>query len=464
MAVGHRKRRVEQVSDEQTDLNARVAQLEASEAELIRARSLVSEIAAKNLTHIESLPDAVTIIQDEKVVFTNNTAMDMFRLTNADDFLGVHPLQFVSEEQREQPDGYLHRRVAGAHDVSQHYETVLRRNDGEEFPAEVRVRTFPFGGRDALQVVVTDIRDRREAEKRLRMLAAMTEQCDEGIAVIDPEGRIVCLNLAFAEMHGYTPQELLNDHVAKLFSPRYMLSLAAAKWQTRQTGHFSGESYHLCKDGTEVPVLANFSVFRDEKGVEIGFVMAARDISETKVTEKLLRLSHDKAAHYASDVEARVRNTERDLEISEGRLREYAHRLEQSNEALKMMVRQFADRREALEQEIYHNLTTMVRPILDELTVDNLPESARLLLQTLGFNINSIFSSFGSGSDENAGRLTPRESRLCELIRSGLSSKEIAEIMDIAPATVDTHRTNIRKKLGLAGSRDNLTAYLKSRR
>jgi len=46
--------------------------------------------------------------------------------------------------------------------------------------------------------------------------------------------------------------------------------------------------------------------------------------------------------------------------------------------------------------------------------------------------------------------LTDRENEIVDLIVKGHSSKEIADILGISKWTVDSHRTNIRKKLGVS--------------
>jgi len=59
-------------------------------------------------------------------------------------------------------------------------------------------------------------------------------------------------------------------------------------------------------------------------------------------------------------------------------------------------------------------------------------------------------------------RLTPREIEVCDLIREGLPSKKIARALSISLKTVEKHRDNIRKKLGIANRRINLTPFLQS--
>ncbi|AGB70210.1 MULTISPECIES: response regulator [Rhizobium] len=51
---------------------------------------------------------------------------------------------------------------------------------------------------------------------------------------------------------------------------------------------------------------------------------------------------------------------------------------------------------------------------------------------------------------KEADRLTPRERRILGLIVTGRSNREIAEELQITPATAETHRKNLKKKLGIA--------------
>jgi len=52
-------------------------------------------------------------------------------------------------------------------------------------------------------------------------------------------------------------------------------------------------------------------------------------------------------------------------------------------------------------------------------------------------------------TDADYGSLTPREQEIMRLLAEGLSAKKIAEKLFISPKTVENHRSNIMKKLGL---------------
>lgn len=52
-------------------------------------------------------------------------------------------------------------------------------------------------------------------------------------------------------------------------------------------------------------------------------------------------------------------------------------------------------------------------------------------------------------ASDGAGQLTPREKEVLALIGQGLSSREIGERLAMGVRTVETHRTHLRRKLGL---------------
>jgi DNA-binding NarL/FixJ family response regulator len=59
-------------------------------------------------------------------------------------------------------------------------------------------------------------------------------------------------------------------------------------------------------------------------------------------------------------------------------------------------------------------------------------------------------------------RLSTQEVRIVALLTAGLTTEVIATKLHIAPATVKTHRRNIRKKLGLRGTTQKLRPYLQA--
>lgn len=60
-------------------------------------------------------------------------------------------------------------------------------------------------------------------------------------------------------------------------------------------------------------------------------------------------------------------------------------------------------------------------------------------------------------------RLTAREIEIINLISEGNDAFEIAKILNISEKTVETHRTNIRKKLGVKNVAQMMTVCFRNK-
>jgi DNA-binding CsgD family transcriptional regulator len=58
--------------------------------------------------------------------------------------------------------------------------------------------------------------------------------------------------------------------------------------------------------------------------------------------------------------------------------------------------------------------------------------------------------------------LTQTEINICNMIRNGMRTKEIAELRGVSVATIHRHREHIRRKLKITNSEVNLETLLKS--
>ncbi len=133
------------------------------------------------------------------------------------------------------------------------------------------------------------VNEARQQMTRLRLIAEAAEQSTEGMAIVDLEGNLLFLNKAFANMHGYDPDELIGKNLSIFHTPEQMPSVDAANRKLREEGEFSGEVWHLRRDGTEFPTLMKNSLLRDSEGNPIGMIGSVRDITEQKSIEDSLR-------------------------------------------------------------------------------------------------------------------------------------------------------------------------------
>lgn len=80
------------------------------------------------------------------------------------------------------------------------------------------------------------------------------------------------------------------------------------------------------------------------------------------------------------------------------------------------------------------------------------------LCQTAAGEMMASVRKFRAGDGSVRGALGGREEQVLRLVADGFSSKEIARNLQIAPSTVDVHRRNIMRKVGLHKVAD-LTRY-----
>ncbi|MGO9566208.1 MAG: PAS domain S-box protein [Desulfomonilaceae bacterium] len=295
------------------------------------------------------------------------------------------------------------------------------------------------------------------------LLTAALEQSSEGIAVTDLAGSFIFINQAFADMHRYQPEELMGKHMSICHDTQDMMSLVAARRYIVQAGDFSGETRHLRKDGTCFPGLLQGSLVRDGNGNPVAILMALRNITDIKRTEEALQAGADKLTEYCRSLEAQVTDCSKDLERSRKEAEAYAEEVKGANEALRVLVGGIDQQKKSVEKAIQDSFSLTVKPILEQLKTEDLPNRVADLIDLLTSSLENIADPFATKGMANGYLLTLREIRICELISSGLTSKEIANIMGVSPQTIFFHRSNIRKKLGLTGTANDLGTYLRKK-
>jgi len=150
------------------------------------------------------------------------------------------------------------------------------------------------------------------------------------------------------------------------------------------------------------------------------------------------------------------------LEEKEAELRSERERLKETNIALRVLLRQRDEDRTRIEETIYVNVDRLVLPYVEQLLQGRLTDKQRTLSNIIDANLRDIISPFLQNLSALTMLLTPQEIEVANMVRSGRSSKEIAEVLCISSSGVDFHRKKLRQKLGLTNSSRNLRSYLLS--
>ena len=150
------------------------------------------------------------------------------------------------------------------------------------------------------------------------------------------------------------------------------------------------------------------------------------------------------------------------LKQTEEELTKRSAELEKANSALRVFLERRREDRKNLETRLQQNINQLIIPYIRELQNYNLDERGKCYLNILESNLKDIVSPFLNNISSYYKNLTPTEIQVSSMVRGGMTSKNIAKLLNVAPGTVDTHRNNIRKKLGLKKGKTNLRSYLLS--
>jgi len=152
--------------------------------------------------------------------------------------------------------------------------------------------------------------------------------------------------------------------------------------------------------------------------------------------------------------------SEEALRDREARLTEQKVELEEANIALKVLLKQREGDKGDLEQKVITNVKQMVLPYVEKLKRVSLKAKDRRVVEIIESHLQEIISPMMQKLANANIILTPQEIQVSSLVKDGKSSKEIADILNVAETTIHFHRKNLRKKFGLSNSQTNLRSYL----
>jgi len=152
-----------------------------------------------------------------------------------------------------------------------------------------------------------------------------------------------------------------------------------------------------------------------------------------------------------------------DLELQETNRQLVLEReaLQESNTALQVVLARIEQEKQEIRRDIGTNIEKIIIPILNALALQ-LAQSQAKYVQLLRTNLEDIASPFVSQLSRSYHSMTPTEIAVCNMIRNGMRTKEIASMRGISEATVNRHREKIRRKLRITNLDTNLATFLRS--
>ncbi|PXF58260.1 MAG: hypothetical protein C4B58_07215 [Deltaproteobacteria bacterium] len=156
------------------------------------------------------------------------------------------------------------------------------------------------------------------------------------------------------------------------------------------------------------------------------------------------------------------KRAERSLEKIRADLELKTSKLGEANVALKVLLEQRIEDKSELGETILLNVNELILPLLEKLKKSRLDSRQNVYVSVIESNLNEIIAPLVRGLSRISWKLTPTEIQVTNLVKQGKTTKEIAEFLNLAKSTIDFHRNNIRKKLGIRNRKTNLRTYLLS--
>jgi len=279
-----------------------------------------------------------------------------------------------------------------------------------------------------LQEIVVNCKQTEETlQEWKKRFMSVTNSIEELIVILDHNLKIQLVNKTLAKAYNISFDKYAKKYCYEFFYGRNDICEGCPAIKVLNEGKVIRDALRYRPDGRIVDRTAY--PFIDDKDNITGVIVIGCDITEQKQAEEKLRKSEEL-------LRATIESTADGILVVN-------------------------DKKE-IENNVLTNVKELIEPYLEKIKNNKLDDQQRALLSIMESNINEIVSPFTRKISLEYSNLTPTEIQIANLIRHGSSTKKIAQIMHVSPKTIETHRKNIRRKLGLEGRRANLRSHFLS--
>ncbi len=250
---------------------------------------------------VETSPDGILIVDKERIAFVNPPGVELLGAANRDELAGRSIFDFFSGDHRTYLRNHASRWQSGEKTTA--LELSLIRPDGSVRDVSIAGALLQPEGDCAIQLVVRDITEQKEAERKLReseeRLTLAVAGALEGVWDWNLETNAVMYSARWKEMLGYTAEEIEPDLSAweRLVHPddRSRADRANESVARGERGTYEAEFRLRHKAGHYVHVLSRgFPVRREPGGPVVRIVGTHLDLTERRLAEATLRENEER--------------------------------------------------------------------------------------------------------------------------------------------------------------------------
>lgn len=205
---------------------------------------------------------------------------------------------------------------------------------------------------------------------------------------------------------------------------------------------------------------AQITTYNEPVGEVTIFYLEERPAADEGPFLKEERALLDAIAEHIGTIAMRIA-AEKELQEKNKQLTLERKALQETNTALRAVLARIEEEKKETKKNIQANIEKILMPILTALTLE-IPKEQRRYVELLKSNLDEITAPFINQLSQKYQSLTPTEIKICNMIRNGMRTKEIADMQGVSLATINRHREHIRKKLNITNRKVNLVTFLQT--
>jgi two-component system cell cycle sensor histidine kinase/response regulator CckA len=245
---------------------------------------------------VEMSPDGIAVHQEGKLVFANPAAVKMLGARSRDELIGKPIREIVHPDYWEGAESRIKRMMAGETGLYP-VEDCYIRTDGTPFSVEVTALPLTYDAKPAVQVVVRDITERKQADQSLaetsRRLRLAVEAANVGIWDWNLETNGVYYSSEWKSQIGCDDHEIsseLSEWESRVHPDDLEKVLKRVHdYLENPWPDYVNEFRLRHKDGSYRCIMAQASLMSNDKGKPVRMLGCHLDITERIEAEEILR-------------------------------------------------------------------------------------------------------------------------------------------------------------------------------